>query len=135
MVAKVECKFCNSNPGKFILKGDLGFAAWDSFPVNQGHVLVIPYRHVSEYFDATDSEKQELWSLVDKAKAIIDEKYAPDGYNVGINIGHWAGQSIPHLHIHLMPRYQGDVENPKGGVRGVVPQRQKYDTSKPTFKG
>ena len=88
MVAKVECKFCNSNPGKIILKGDLGFAAWDSFPVNQGHVLVIPYRHVSEYFDATDSEKQELWSLVDKAKAIIDEKYAPDGYNVGINIGH-----------------------------------------------
>lgn len=89
-------------------------------------MLVIPYRHFESYFQATNEEKLELWDLVDKAKAVIDKEHNPDGYNIGINIGEYAGQSIMHLHIHIIPRYKGDVENPKGGVRGVIPARQKY---------
>ena len=89
-------------------------------------MLVIPYRHFESYFEATAEEKQELWDLVDQAKAVIDKEHNPDGYNIGINIGQHAGQSIMHLHIHIIPRYKGDVENPKGGVRGVIPARQKY---------
>ena len=109
-----------------LLKGELGFISWDRHPVNKGHILVIPYRHFPDYFDITEEERNELWALVQTAKSIVDEKYNPDGYNIGINVGKWAGQSIPHLHIHVIPRFEGDVENPKGGVRGVVPDKQKY---------
>lgn len=122
-----ECRFCRSNPNRRIIaEGKLGFAAWDLHPVNEGHFLVIPYRHVPGYFDITDEERDELWSLVARGKVVADEHFHPDGYNIGINIGKHAGQSIPHLHIHVIPRYEGDVENPKGGVRGVVPQRKHY---------
>ncbi len=113
-----------------MLNGDLAFVSWDTYPVNPGHALVVPYRHVANYFDATDAEKKELWQLVDRAKAVIDKKHAPDSYNIGINVGAVAGQSIPHTHIHIMPRYKGDVENPRGGVRAVIPHRQKYQVSR-----
>ena len=120
------CIFCKRIKNQIMIEGELAFVSWDSYPVNPGHALVIPYRHVASYFDATDAEKAELWTLVDRAKAVIDEKHEPDSYNIGINIGYHAGQSIPHMHIHVMPRYQGDIENPKGGVRAVIPHRQKY---------
>jgi diadenosine tetraphosphate (Ap4A) HIT family hydrolase len=124
------CRFCLTKPSRrIIIEGKYGFAAWDRHPASEGHFLVIPYRHVSEYFDINDEEREELWRLVAEGKKIADEKYNPDGYNIGINIGKWAGQSIPHLHIHVIPRYEGDVENPKGGVRGVIPQNKLY-----TFK-
>ncbi len=109
-----------------MIRGQHGFASWDRYPVNPGHVLVIPYGHYPTYFDAPPEVKRELWELVDQAKEIVDQKYQPDGYNIGINIGTHAGQSIMHLHIHVIPRYQGDVKNPKGGVRGVIPARQHY---------
>jgi diadenosine tetraphosphate (Ap4A) HIT family hydrolase len=122
-----ECRFCISKPGRRIMiEGKYGFAAWDRHPVSEGHFLVMPYRHFSDYFDITDDEREELWRMVAEGKKIADEKYDPDGYNIGINVGHWAGQSIPHLHIHVIPRYRGDVENPKGGVRGVIPQNKLY---------
>jgi diadenosine tetraphosphate (Ap4A) HIT family hydrolase len=121
------CRFCLSKPGRRIMvKGKFGFAAWDAHPASPGHFLVILYRHVADYFDINDEEREELWRLVGEGKAMADEKHNPDGYNIGINIGKWAGQSIPHLHIHVIPRYQGDVENPKGGVRGVIPQNKLY---------
>jgi diadenosine tetraphosphate (Ap4A) HIT family hydrolase len=124
------CRFCLTKPSRRIMiEGKYGFAAWDRHPASEGHFLVIPYRHVSEYFDINDEEREELWRLVAEGKKIADEKHNPDGYNIGINIGKWAGQSIPHLHIHVIPRYEGDVENPKGGVRGVIPQNKLY-----TFK-
>jgi diadenosine tetraphosphate (Ap4A) HIT family hydrolase len=124
------CRFCLTKPSRrIIIEGKYGFAAWDRHPASEGHFLVIPYRHVSEYFDINDEEREELWRLVAEGKKLADEKYNPDGYNIGINIGKWAGQSIPHLHIHVIPRYEGDVENPKGGVRGVIPQNKLY-----TFK-
>ena len=109
-----------------MVEGELGFAAWDRHPVNPGHFLVIPHRHFASYFDINEAERHELWSLVEAGQKIVEEKHQPDGYNIGINVGHWAGQSIHHLHIHVIPRYEGDVENPKGGVRGVVPARRHY---------
>ena len=119
-----KCIFC-VNPD-FVIENELAFAHYDSYPVNPGHCLIIPRRHVAEYFQATAEEKTAVWALVDEMKTIIDKEYRPDGYNVGINVGEAAGQSIPHLHIHMIPRYKGDMEDPRGGVRGVIPHKQKY---------
>ena len=124
------CRFCLPRTGRRIMiEGKYGFAAWDRHPTSEGHFLVIPYRHFADYFDINDEEREELWRLVAEGRKIADEQYNPDGYNIGINVGKWAGQSIPHLHIHVIPRYKGDVENPKGGVRGVIPKNKLY-----TFK-
>jgi diadenosine tetraphosphate (Ap4A) HIT family hydrolase len=122
-----ECRFCTSKPGRrMMIEGKLGFAAYDRHPASEGHFLVIPYRHFADYFDITDEEREDLWSMVAEGKKMVDKEFSPDGYNIGINVGKWAGQSIPHLHIHVIPRYQGDVENPKGGVRGVIPAKKLY---------
>ena len=119
-----DCPFCGKP--EIIIENELAFAHYDSYPVNAGHCLIIPHRHVAEYFQATAEEKASIWALVDDMKIIIDQEYKPDGYNVGVNIGETAGQSVPHMHIHMIPRYRGDVENPRGGVRGVIPHKQKY---------
>ena len=119
-----NCPFCG-NPD-IVIENEWAFAHYDSYPVNIGHCLIITHRHVAEYFQATAEEKAAIWALVDEMKAIIDEKYNPDGYNVGVNVGETAGQSVPHLHIHMIPRYKGDMEDPRGGVRGVIPHKQKY---------
>lgn len=122
-----ECRFCLTKPGRRIMiEGQYGFVAWDRYPASDGHFLVIPYRHFSSYFDINDKEREELWSLVAQGRDICEKKYQPDGYNIGINVGVAAGQSIHHLHIHVIPRYNGDVENPKGGVRGVLPHKKLY---------
>ena len=119
-----DCPFCGNR--EFIIENELAFASYDSYPVSAGHCLITTRRHIAEYFQATAEEKAAIWALVDEMKVIIDEEYKPDGYNVGVNIGEAAGQSVPHIHIHMIPRYRGDVENPKGGVRGVIPHKQKY---------
>jgi diadenosine tetraphosphate (Ap4A) HIT family hydrolase len=119
-----DCIFCD-DPA-IVISNDLAFAHYDSYPVNPGHCLVITRRHVASYFEATAEEKMAIWKLVDEVKVIIDQEFRPDGYNVGVNIGEAGGQSIPHLHIHVIPRYRGDMENPRGGVRGVIPHKQKY---------
>lgn len=122
-----DCRFCASKPDRqLMIEGRLGFAAYDRHPASPGHFLVIPYRHFASYFEIKDDELIELWGLVARGKVLVDEQYHPDGYNIGINVGHWAGQSIHHLHIHVIPRYQGDVEDPKGGVRGVIPHKKRY---------
>lgn len=129
-VQEEECRFCVRKSGRRImLEGEYGFAAWDRHPASEGHFLVIPYRHFASYFDISNAEREELWSLVAQGRDMCEEKYHPDGYNIGINVGPAAGQSIAHLHIHVIPRYKGDVENPKGGVRGVIPDKKLY-----TFK-
>lgn len=119
-----NCIFCGDP--SMVIENDLAFAHYDSYPVNPGHCLIIPRRHVAEYFEATTEEKAAIWALVDKMKTILDEEHKPDGYNVGVNIGKAAGQSVPHIHIHMIPRYKGDMEDPRGGVRGVIPHKQKY---------
>jgi len=126
--AEDGCRFCISKPGRRVMiESKFGFAAWDRHPASDGHFLVIPYRHFASYFDINDEEREDLWNLVAKGKVMADEKWNPDGYNIGINVGEPAGQSIHHLHIHVIPRYKGDVENPKGGVRGVIPDKKLYN--------
>ncbi len=126
MTVSPACKFCNVSPEKNFLNGDYGFAQWDKHPVSEGHALVIPQRHFADYFEASEQERNQLWKMVSEVREIIEAKHRPQGYNVGINVGAVAGQSILHLHIHIIPRYQGDMENPQGGVRGVIPDKQKY---------
>ena len=124
MLELQDCPFCGEP--EIIIENELAFAHYDSYPVSDGHCLIITRRHIAEYFEATAEEKAALWELIDAVKPIIDREFGPDGYNVGVNIGAAAGQSIPHLHLHVIPRYAGDVENPQGGVRGVIPHKQKY---------
>ena len=102
------------------------YLKWDEYPVNSGHILIIPKRHFQSLFEINFIEFLELWKAIYYAKKLIEKEYNPDGYNIGINDGVAAGQSIMHLHIHLIPRYTEDVENPRGGVRGVIPNKQNY---------
>lgn len=102
------------------------FSFYDKFPVSKGHALIVPKRLVSNYFELTLKEQMACWIVVNKVKAILQEKYKPDGFNVGINIEETAGQTIWHCHIHVIPRYKGDVENPRGGIRGVIPIKKEY---------
>lgn len=122
-----RCPFCLvEQEREIIASSSLSIAFFDGFPVSPGHTLIIPRRHVASFFDLTEEERQDLLSLLDRVKGIVDEKYHPDGYNIGVNVGAAAGQSVFHVHMHLIPRYVGDVQNPKGGVRGVIPAKQKY---------
>ena len=120
-----DCKFCNiRNP---ILENEYWIGIYDKFPVTDGHILLIPKRHSSNYFECLESEKQSLLELIDLTKEFLIENYHPNGFNVGFNVGEVGGQTIFHTHIHIIPRYNGDMENPKGGVRGVIPSKQSYN--------
>lgn len=120
------CTFCNLPQSEKIAESDLCFAMFDGFPVSKGHVLIIPKRHVADYFDLTDEEVMAMQHMMKEIKERLDEEFSPDGYNVGVNVNEAAGQTVFHVHMHLIPRYRGDVENPRGGVRGVIPHKQKY---------
>lgn len=119
-----SCPFCVAEG--IILQNDLAQVRFDKSPVTNGHCLIIPFRHVANYFDTTAEERMAMLALADSARAMLDRDFRPGGYNLGLNVGEVAGQTIPHVHLHLIPRYPGDVENPRGGVRGVIPARQNY---------
>ena len=102
------------------------FSFYDKFPVSEGHALIVPKRLVSNYFDLTLKEQTACWIVVNKLKNILQEKFRPDGFNIGININEDAGQTILHCHLHIIPRYKNDVENPRGGIRGVIPSKKEY---------
>lgn len=119
-----ECVFCQMKD--YILENELAYAIYDKYPVGKGHMLFIPKRHVKDFFDITKEEREAIFELIDEGKKLLDEKYSPDSYNVGINCGEHAGQTIMHVHVHLIPRYIGDIKNPTGGVRGVIPEKMKY---------
>jgi len=119
-----DCPFCQ--PTGMLLENDLAYVIRDQSPVNPGHLLVLPRRHVADWFDTSAQERQAMFELADAAKAWLDTEFHPDGYNLGINVGDVAGQTIFHVHLHLIPRYRGDVTNPRGGVRGVIPSKQSY---------
>ena len=122
-----NCPFCKVESEREIIASSLlSVAFYDGFPVSPGHALIIPKRHVSSFFYLSKEERQDLLNLADSVKRILEERYHPDGYNIGINVGEAAGQSIFHVHMHLIPRYQGDVPSPRGGVRGVIPTKQNY---------
>lgn len=121
------CPFCSLNEENKIISGDLAFVVEDSSPVTKHHSLIIPKRHFSSFFEITNKELLEINKLIKARKKQIEEKDPTvEGFNVGINIGKAAGQSVFHLHVHLIPRRVGDLENPKGGVRGVIPEKQNY---------
>jgi diadenosine tetraphosphate (Ap4A) HIT family hydrolase len=121
------CLFCNSKISGIVHENDLAYASYDTYPVSEFHCLIIPKRHVIDYFELTD---EELVACNDLIKVIKEEVLIKDknvkAFNIGTNAGKIAGQSIMHCHIHLIPRREGDVENPQGGVRSVIPQKQHY---------
>jgi diadenosine tetraphosphate (Ap4A) HIT family hydrolase len=119
-----DCPFCEVTDA--VLENGTAYARFDAHPVTPGHLLLLPRRHVASFFEATDAERAALFELLDAAKALLDARFRPDGYNIGVNVGEVAGQTVMHLHVHLIPRYRGDVAEPRGGVRGVIPERQHY---------
>jgi diadenosine tetraphosphate (Ap4A) HIT family hydrolase len=119
-----ECPFCEcSSP---VLENDLAFVRPDKYPVSEGHLLICPRRHFADFFEASQAERKAIFSLLQDAKALSTKTLRADGYNIGINCGVAAGQTVMHLHVHLIPRYHGDMPDPRGGVRGVIPAKQKY---------
>lgn len=124
MARPVACLFCA--PDAVVLTGELVYARRDGHPVAPGHLLIVPYRHVSDYFDTTAEEKAAMVEMTNRAREWLRMEYSPDGFNIGVNCGAPAGQTVMHAHVHLIPRYRGDMDDPRGGVRGVIPGKQKY---------
>ena len=121
------CLFCNIKESGLTDENTLAYASYDSYPVSDLHCLIIPKRHVKDYFDLTDKEIIACNQLIKRAKKEIEVKDSSvKGFNIGTNLGKVAGQSIMHCHIHLIPRREGDVKNPQGGVRSVIPLKQHY---------
>lgn len=126
-ITDIGCPFCNPEKEReIVLESATAYAILDKYPVNAGHTLIIPKRHCYDYFELSFKEQSACWFMLNKAKEILQKKFNPDGFNVGININETAGQTIPHVHIHLIPRYKGDVSEPKGGIRGVIPDKKNY---------
>ncbi|MCK9592412.1 MAG: HIT family protein [Methanoregula sp.] len=121
------CPFCSLFGDDIIVRNTLCYARWDRFPVSKGHLLIIPFRHTPDYFTLTSEEKLALAELIEECKTIVDANFIPDGYNIGYNIGSAAGQTVMHCHCHVIPRYKGDTDNPRGGMRRVVAGRYYKD--------
>ena len=128
----MRCPFCErlGSPEQ-VAGNDLTSAIPDAFPISPGHTLVIPRRHVADFFSLSSEEQTAMWQMVGIVKGILDEKHRPHAYNVGINIGDAAGQTIGHAHIHVVPRYAGDVADPRGGVRWIIPSKARYWSREP----
>ena len=121
------CLFCNITESKCAHENKLAYASYDSYPVSEHHCLVIPKRHIKDYFDLTNEELLACNELINIIKSEISKKdQSVKGFNIGTNIGEVSGQSIFHCHFHLIPRREGDVKNPQGGVRSVIPEKQHY---------
>jgi diadenosine tetraphosphate (Ap4A) HIT family hydrolase len=124
------CAFCDIekriDESRIIYQDSTWIAILDGYPVSEGHTLLIPKRHCETYFDLNYLELESLGVTIGVVKRLLDTKYHPNGYNVGVNCGEAAGQTIMHCHVHIIPRYNGDCENPRGGVRGVIPSRMDY---------
>ena len=120
-MAAEDCELCR--PENVLLEGSLAYVRYDNNGLSPGHVLVVPRRHVASYFDMTVEEKAAIQSLLDGAQTKIAADHSPDGYNIGVNIGRAAGQNRMHVHVHLIPRYSGDVRDPSGGIRCVLSKK------------
>jgi diadenosine tetraphosphate (Ap4A) HIT family hydrolase len=121
-----DCPFCHLAVDRIWLQTDVAVAFLDKFPVSPGHTLIIPEHHVGALMELPENDLTEIWSLVAHVRTLLLEKYKPDGFNIGINEGVAAGQTVPHAHIHIIPRFKGDVPDPRGGIRWVLPARAKY---------
>ena len=129
-MSEQSCPFCTLPFGRIV--GQNEHAVWirDGYPISPGHSLVIPKRHFGSFFEVSSDERLALFELLDHAKHAVIAEFKPDGFNIGINDGPAAGQTVPHLHIHLIPRYQGDRADPRGGVRWVIPEKADYWTKR-----
>jgi len=123
---RTPCPFCNLPRDRIVFESQLGIAFRDGYQVSQGHTLIVPKRHVETFFDSTPNEQTALLHLLRIARADLDRLFHPAGYNIGINDGVAAGQTVMHLHLHLIPRYDGDRPDPRGGVRWVLPDKAAY---------
>ena len=124
-----HCPFCTSSETLeevSLPSNALAHIRPDGFPISKGHLLIVPNRHAADWFDLTAAEQQAIMELVGKGKNWLDELYKPDGYNIGMNCGAVAGQTILHMHCHLIPRYAGDQRDPRGGVRWIIPEKADY---------
>jgi diadenosine tetraphosphate (Ap4A) HIT family hydrolase len=128
----MRCVFCHLAPARITAEDDFGAVIDDAYPISPGHCLIIPKRHIESFFETSSAEINTLFSLAKIARSRIEERRRkknlpiPDGYNLGINDGPAAGQTVPHLHLHLVPRYAGDLDDPRGGVRWILPTNAKY---------
>ena len=124
----MTCPFCALPLERIVFSNLHCLVIRDAFPVSPGHTLVIPRRHVGSFFEIENTERDALMALLDEAKRRLDKEFKPAGYNIGINDGPAAGQTVPHLHIHLIPRYEADRADPRGGVRWIIPEKADYWT-------
>ena len=122
----MSCVFCTLPSTRVLISNPHGMVIRDGFPVSPGHTLIIPRRHLGSFFDLMVDERDALLELLETAKHQLDDEFRPDGYNIGINDGPAAGQTVPHLHIHLIPRFSGDRKDPRGGVRWIIPEKADY---------
>lgn len=120
------CPFCTPDDSKIILTNEHALALHDGYPVTPGHTLIIPRRHIASFFEATKEEHTAMLDLLAEMRRLLLAERDPDGLNIGINDGVAAGQTVMHLHIHLIPRYAGDTEDPRGGVRWIMPEMAPY---------
>jgi len=121
-----NCIFCNLSNERILYESVHWLVISDSYPVSPGHTLLVPKRHIKDYFDINDSEYTELKTVLDLTKVRLDKEFNPGGYNIGINCGEDAGQTVFHLHMHVIPRFKGDQDDPRGGVRWVIPEKADY---------
>lgn len=121
-----ECVFCHVSPERIIDANDHAIVMLDAFPVSRGHTLVVSRRHVASFFELVESEQLAIFQLLQTARKRLEESCQPGGYNIGVNIGQHAGQTVMHVHVHLIPRYPGDVSSPEGGIRNVIPGKGSY---------
>jgi diadenosine tetraphosphate (Ap4A) HIT family hydrolase len=125
--SKSSCPFCKRIEARdLVAENELAAALVDAFPLTRGHRLIVPKRHEPDFFSLGEDEHRALWDLMKTVKAALDEELRPDAYNIGINAGREAGQTVFHVHLHLIPRFQGDVPDPRGGIRWIFPDKAKY---------
>lgn len=122
----MTCPFCHLEKNQILLENEYAVAFYDKYPVQRGHLLIIPKEHVETYFDANNLHINAIHELIKQGKEMLDQEYSPDGYNIGVNVGYYGGQTVHHLHFHLIPRYKGDIEDPRGGIRNAIPNLVKY---------
>jgi diadenosine tetraphosphate (Ap4A) HIT family hydrolase len=126
------CPFCNLSSERILFENEHALVLRDGFPISPGHTLIVPKRHVGSFFDTTDDEERAIFAALRRAHADLlrecatGKKRRPDGFNIGVNDGAAAGQTVLHLHVHLIPRYAGDVADPRGGVRWIFPEKADY---------
>ncbi|TNF45655.1 HIT family protein [bacterium] len=125
-MTSLHCPFCSLTPDRIISESEFTITIRDAYPVSDGHTLIIPRRHVQSLFELRATEKVAILKALEEAKDVLDGTCSPAGYNIGVNDGEAAGQTVPHLHVHLIPRYKGDSKDPRGAVRWVFPEKARY---------